>query len=603
MLWFQKNCEKLIPTHAYANDGMKSDGLIDEIKSRIDIHDLIAEYVDLKRAGQNYKGLCPFHSEKTPSFMVNPAKQIFHCFGCNKGGDIFSFIMNYENMPFNEALSFLAGKAGVQIEASHGSGANKGLKENLFAIHEEALKFYRENLKEAGHALSYLKERDINEETIEQFSLGSAKSDRDALLRRLRNAGYTEAHLKASGLAYFSGDSAHDFFRDRLIFPIFDLRGKVVAFGGRTLSSSKNVPKYLNSPENAIFRKSESCYGLNTAKSHIAQKGYTIIVEGYFDVIVCHQFGFLNTVAPLGTALTAGHLRKLKKISNKVLLTFDADEAGIAAAKRTIELIYAEGMISKIVLLSEGEDPDTFLRKYGADQFRNFLAKASSPVRFFLSRAGRSKIDGVRQFLSILSSCRDQLLRDDALRELSDLASEKVLRTELSNMSHKATATNRPAHSDPLSSLPKESVPPAAPAMSKEEEILLNLSLSFPRMARRIAERIDASNLEHPLVKRLFAAVLALDPDEELTPEKIMTVCSTEERNVISKSSIDPGIDMDEVFQNVEGCIRKIAVKGIDRRIVVAKNEGNEKELSLLHLEKSRLLQKPVGLFQPKKPK
>jgi len=157
----------------------------------------------------------------------------------------------------------------------------------------------------------------------------------------------------------------------------------VVAFGGRTLSSSKNVPKYLNSPENAIFRKSESCYGLNTAKSHIAQKGYTIIVEGYFDVIVCHQFGFLNTVAPLGTALTAGHLRKLKKISNKVLLTFDADEAGIAAAKRTIELIYAEGMISKIVLLSEGEDPDTFLRKYGADQFRNFLAKASSPVRFF----------------------------------------------------------------------------------------------------------------------------------------------------------------------------------------------------------------------------
>ena len=603
MLWFQKNCEKLIPTHAYANDGMKSDGLIDEIKSRIDIHDLIAEYVDLKRAGQNYKGLCPFHSEKTPSFMVNPAKQIFHCFGCNKGGDIFSFIMNYENMPFNEALSFLAGKAGVQIEASHGSGANKGLKENLFAIHEEALKFYRENLKEAGHALSYLNERDINEEAIEQFSLGYAKSDRDALLRRLRNAGYTEAHLKASGLAYFSGDSAHDFFRDRLIFPIFDLRGKVVAFGGRTLSSSKNVPKYLNSPENAIFRKSESCYGLNTAKSHIAQKGYTIIVEGYFDVIVCHQFGFLNTVAPLGTALTAGHLRKLKKISNKVLLTFDADEAGIAAAKRTIELIYAEGMISKIVLLSEGEDPDTFLRKYGADQFRNFLAKASSPVRFFLSRAGRSKIDGVRQFLSILSSCRDQLLRDDALRELSDLASEKVLRTELSHMSHKATATNRPAHSDTLSSLPKQSAPPAAPAMSKEEEILLNLSLSFPRMARRIAERIDASNLEHPLVKRLFAAVLALDPDEELTPEKIMTVCSTEERNVISKSSIDPGIDMDEVFQNVEGCIRKIAVKGIDRRIVVAKNEGNEKELSLLHLEKSRLLQKPVGLFQPKKPK
>ncbi len=582
---------------------MKSDGLIDEIKSRIDIHELIAEYVDLKRAGQNYKGLCPFHSEKTPSFMVNPAKQIFHCFGCNKGGDIFSFIMNYENMPFNEALSFLADKAGVQIEASHGSGANKGIKESLFAIHEEALKFYRENLRKAGHALSYLKERDINQETIEQFSLGYAKGERDGLLRHLKNAGYSEGHMKASGLIYFGEDGTHDFFRDRLIFPILDLRGKVVAFGGRTLSSSKNIPKYLNSPENPIFKKSESCYALNAAKSHIAQKGYTIIVEGYFDVIVCHQFGFLNAVAPLGTALTVGHLRKLKKISNKVLLTFDADAAGIAAAKRTIEVIYAEGMISKIVLLSEGEDPDTFLRKYGPDQFRNFLAKASSPVHFFLSRAGRSKIDGVRQFLSILSSCRDQLLRDDALRELSDLASEKVLRTELANMAHKTAGTNRPLHPGSVPSRPETSEAPAVPAMNKEEEILLNISLAFPRVARRIAERVEAPNLEHPLVKRVFAEILALNPDEELTTEKIIAVCSPEERTAISRFSIDPGIDIDEVSQNIEGCIRKIAVKAIDKKIGAAKSEGNEKELSLLHLEKNRLLQRPVGLFQPKKPK
>ncbi|MGO9376967.1 MAG: DNA primase [Dissulfurispiraceae bacterium] len=582
---------------------MQSDGLIDEIKSRIDIHDLIAEYVDLKRAGQNYKGLCPFHSEKTPSFMVNPAKQIFHCFGCNKGGDIFSFIMNYENMPFNEALSFLAGKAGVQIDASHGSGANKGIKESLFAIHEEALKFYRSNLKEAKHVLSYLRERDINPETIEQFTLGYAKGERDALLRHLRNAGFSEAHLKASGLAYFGGDGAHDFFRDRLIFPIFDLRSKVVAFGGRTLSSSKNIPKYLNSPENPIFRKSESCYALNTAKSHIAQKGYAIIVEGYFDVIVCHQFGFLNTVAPLGTALTAGHLRRLKKLSNKILLTFDADAAGIAAAKRTIEQIYSEGMISKIVLLSEGEDPDTFLRKYGADHFRKFLAKAASPVQFFLSRAGSSKIDGVRQFLSILSSCRDQLLRDDALRELSDLASEKILRTELANMSHKAAGLIRHADAGFAPSLSEKSAASDLPSISKEEEILLNLCLSFPRMAHRIAERIDASNLDHPLAKRVFAAILALHIDEELTAEKIMAVCSPEERIIISKSSIDPGIDMDEISQNIEGCIRKIAVKGIDKRIAAAKNEGNEKELSVLHCEKSRLLQKPVELFQSKKSK
>lgn len=582
---------------------MKSDGLIDEIKSRIDIHELISEYIDLKRAGQNYKGLCPFHPEKTPSFMVNTAKQIFHCFGCNKGGDIFSFVMNYDNMPFNEALSFLAGKAGVQIDTSHNSGANKGIKETLFAIHEEALKCYRWNLKESKHALSYLRERGVNDETVEQFSLGYAKGDRDALLRRLKNDGYSEADLKAAGLAYVGGEDSHDFFRDRLIFPIFDLRGKVVAFGGRTLSSSKNIPKYLNSPESPIFRKSELCYALNAAKSYITQKGYAIIVEGYFDVIVCHQFGFLNTVAPLGTALTAGHLRRLKKISNKVLLTFDADAAGIAAAKRTIELIYAESMISKIVLLSDGEDPDTFLRKYGADHFRKFLAKASSPVQFFLSRAGRSKIDGVRQFLLILSSCGDQLLRDDALRELSDLASEKILRAELSNMKHKAEGKIRPAHPSASSELSGNKAMSDIPAMSKEEEILLNISLAFPRTARSIAQRIDSSNLEHPLIKRLFAKILTIDSDEELTAEKIMTVCDPEELTFISKSSMDPGIDLDEVSQNIEGCIRKIAVKGIDKKIAASKNEANEKELSLLHLEKKRLLQKPVELFKPNKSK
>ncbi|HMK61132.1 MAG TPA: DNA primase [Dissulfurispiraceae bacterium] len=582
---------------------MKPDGLIDEIKSRIDIHELISEYVDLKRAGQNYKGLCPFHSEKTPSFMVNPSRQIFHCFGCNKGGDIFSFIMNHENMSFGEAISFLANKAGVSIESSHANSASKGIKETVLSIHEEALTFYRQNLRDAKSALAYLTEREISSEIIEQFSLGYARGDSNSLLKRLKSAGYSEVNIRASGLAYFGGDSPHDFFRDRLIFPIFDLRGKPVAFGGRSLSSSKHIPKYLNSPESPIFKKSESCYALNLAKNHIVKKGYTIVVEGYFDVIVCHQFGFLNTIAPLGTALTSGHLRKLRKIADKVLLTFDADTAGLAAARRAVELAYSEGMLSKIVMLSEGEDPDTFLRKYGAGDFRKFLAKALSPVQFFILRAGKSRIDGVRQFLAILSSCQDGLLRDDALRELADLASEKVLRAELANLARKRLSVG---HQVPSAAQPQtfEKYQGAYAAhMSKEEEILLGILLNMPRIGKHIAERIKGLDIEHPLVRRIFETVMTYDSDEYFSPDVIMASCSPEEQALLSRVSIDPGIDMDEVMHNIEGCVNKIAVRQIDKKIIAARTIGDEKLLSSLHAEKKGLLQKNVELFKSKKSK
>jgi DNA primase len=575
---------------------MKPDGLIDEIKSKIDIHDLISEYVELKRSGSNYKGLCPFHSEKTPSFMVSPSKQIFHCFGCNKGGDIFSFIMNYDNMTFNEALSHLADKAGVRIEESRSKDPDRGLKDGLYSLNEEAMRFFTANLAASKGALSYLKDRGISDESITRFSLGCAKTERDNLTKHLKALGYPEALLKASGLIYFGADGAHDFFRERIIFPIIDVRGKVVAFGGRTLSESKNVPKFLNSPESPVFKKGDTCYALNLAKNSIAQKGYTIIVEGYFDVLVCHQFGFSNTVAPLGTALTAGHLRKLKKISPKLLLMFDADPAGMAAARRSIELVYGEAMIAKIVLLSEGDDPDTFLRKYGSDQFRKFIGQAVSPVQFFLSRSGKSKIEGLRGFLTILSGCPDTLLRDEALRELSDLASEKVLRDELAVISRKGVI--RPREHGP--SEPQKSSSAKLPAINKEEEILLNICLSFPALARRIAERLDIAFLEHPVSEKIFNTILSSPPGDVLSSETMQAECNPEELAMVSKFSIDPAIDMEKVSQNVNECLRKIALKSISAGIADAKRAGDEKAMHELLLEKKKLMQKRVELFSPK---
>jgi DNA primase len=575
---------------------MKNEGLIDEIKSRIDIQELIAEYVDLKRAGSNFKGLCPFHSEKTPSFIVNPARQIFHCFGCNKGGDIFSFMMDYENMTFSEALENLAARAGVKIEKSAGNDPNRGIKDGLYAINSEASRFFSKNLQGSNQALSYLKNRGITDESISQFSIGFAGPERDELMRLLRSAGFSENLMKTSGLVYFGDSGAHDFFRERIMFPIFDLKGKIIAFGGRTLSSSKDVPKFLNSPENPLFKKSETCYALNLARNSIAQKGYSIIVEGYFDAIICHQYGFINTAAPMGTALTANHLRRLKKITSKTVLTFDADNAGIAAARRAVELVYAEGMISKIALLDKGDDPDSFLRKHGADDFRKLIGRAISPVQFFLSKTGKNKVAELRHFLAMLSACPDILLRDDTLRELSDLASEKALRDELKLLAAKSGFR---LHGGDTSGSSNNNI--AAPQkICREEDILINISLSNPDMARRIAKNLDISGLESPLSVKIFNTILSAPDTEKLTCDKILGECSPEECSAINKSSVDPGIDVERVAQNINECLKKIALRSLSLRISAAKNSGDENALRQLLLEKKSLTQKNIELFPAK---
>jgi DNA primase len=569
---------------------MKDDGLIDEIKSRIDIQDLIAEYVELKRAGSNFKGLCPFHSEKTPSFTVNPARQIFHCFGCNKGGDIFTFMMDYENMTFSEALENLAARAGVKIEKSAGHDPNRGLKENLYAINAEAQRFFTGNLRASNQALSYLKDRGITDESISQFAIGFASSGRDELMQHLRAAEFSESLMKSSGLVYFGDSGAHDFFRERIIFPIFDLKGKIIAFGGRTLSTSKNVPKFLNSPETPVFRKSETCYALNLSRNFIAQKGYSIIVEGYFDVIVCHQYGFKNSVAPMGTALTASHLRRLKKLSSKTVLTFDADSAGIAAARRAVELVYAEGMISKIALLSKGDDPDSFLREHGADNFKKLIGKAITPVQFFLSGAGKNKVTELRHFLGILSSCPDILLRDDTLRELSDLASEKILRDELKLLEAKGGFKTQERNISGLSNNNEAT----SIKISREEDILINIALSNPDLARRIAGSLDISTIENPMSVKIFNTILAFPESEKLTADKILSGCAPEELSVINKSSVDPGIDIERVAQNINECLKTISLRSLSSRLADAK-DADEKRLLLL--EKKRLTQKNIELF------
>ncbi|MDI6802005.1 MAG: DNA primase [Thermodesulfovibrionales bacterium] len=567
--------------------------IIEEIKSRLDIVDLVSETIALKKAGQNYKGLCPFHSEKTPSFTVNPSKQIFHCFGCNKGGDMFTFIMDHENMTFQEAVSYLANKAGISIEGRISHGIGKGLKESLFNIYKETLYFFQSNLKNSK-ALTYLKNRGLADDTIEKFSLGYSKKEKNALFAYLKGHGFSDEHLKTSRLFNFSAadGAAYDFFRDRLMFPIFDLQGRVIAFGGRALTATANIPKYINSPESAIFKKGDSIYGINMAKNYITQKGYSIIVEGYLDVIMCHQYGFHNTVAPLGTALTAGQLRKLKRFSDKVLLIFDGDTAGISATKRSVELCYAEGMPAKIVLLPSGDDPDTLLRKHGAEHLKQYIGRAITPLEFILKAMSRSKLDAVRYSLQLISSCHDSLQRDDALRELSDRSkiNELTLREELKAISNRKTEVlmrdsrnHRPNNIDTL-----------VQSGNKEEKILLNIALSSLEKAALIVRLLDPEAIENNIIRGIFEKIKTYiaDGHEHLTAEDLLSGCDNEEQKIITMLSINTEIDKEYIDKNIEDCLKKITLKNLEKRLKEAERNGDAKLLHSLLTERKRISQK-----------
>ncbi len=570
---------------------MKSDHLIEEIKSRIDIVDLIAEHVSLKQAGQNYKGLCPFHSEKTPSFTVSPSKQIFHCFGCHKGGDIFSFVTNYENMTFNEAVSYLAGKAGVKTDDFRtASPVSKSLKESLLAINKEASVFFKNNLSSVRHALSYLKDRGIKSDTIERFSIGFSRNDKDSLFNHLKALGFKLEHIKASGLVYFgegfssspTGKGEFDFFRNRLMFPIFNIQENVIAFGGRILAASKNAPKYINSPDSIIFKKGESSYGLNIAKNHITDKGYSIIVEGYLDAIMCHQCGFSNTIAPLGTALTAGQLKKIKRFSNKVLLIFDGDPAGISATRRSLELIYSNGMLAKVILLPAGEDPDTFLRKHGEEYFRKYISKAVSPVEFLLNSSGKSKLEAVRYILQLLSSCPDLLQRDEEIRELSFKAgiNELTLREELKKQEtigrHQMTGKANAGKSDVLKNISGDAL-----NARKEEQMLLQIAVSGRENAYTISKHLDINAIDNYTIKSIFSKISnILESGGELSMNILLNICDAKEQNLLSEISFYPEMDTEGIDKTIEDCLKTMHLKSLEKRIDLA---GRANDVELLH--------------------
>lgn len=363
-----------------------SEDLIEEVRMKNDIVDVISGYVKLQKKGSSYFGLCPFHNEKSPSFSVSRQKQMYYCFGCGAGGNVFTFLMEYENYTFIEAVQFLAERSGVELpkkEYSKEARERAGLKAVLLEINKAAAQYFYVQLKsEQGKAgYTYLRERRLSDETIRAFGLGYSNKYSDDLYRYLRSKGYQEDMIRQAGL--ISVDEKHgvyDKFWNRVMFPIMDVNSRVIGFGGRVMGDAK--PKYLNSPETPIFDKSRNLYGLNRARS--SRKPYFLLCEGYMDVIAMHQAGFTNAVASLGTALTAGHASLIRRYVQEVYLTYDSDEAGTKAALRGIPILREAGISSKVIRMDPYKDPDEFIKNLGAEEFEQRIEGAKNGFMFSL---------------------------------------------------------------------------------------------------------------------------------------------------------------------------------------------------------------------------
>ena len=406
-----------------------SDEIIEEVRSRNDIVDVISSYVKLQKKGSSYFGLCPFHNEKSPSFSVSRGKQMYYCFGCGAGGNVFTFLMEYENYTFQEALKYLADKAGVELPETEYSAQAKeraDLKAILLEINKIAAQYFYVQLKSSkGKAgLSYLKRRELSDDTIKAFGLGYSNKYSDDLYRYLKERGYKDEMIAKAGLISIDErHGAHDKFWNRVMFPIMDVNSRVIGFGGRVMGDAK--PKYLNSPETLIFDKSRNLYGLNRARS--TRKPYFLLCEGYMDVISLHQAGFTNAVASLGTALTPGHASLIKRYVKEVYLTYDSDEAGTKAALRAIPILKDVGITAKIIRMEPYKDPDEFIKNLGAEAFEERIGRARNGFMFSLEVLERDydmhspegKTDFMREVARRLGEFEEEIERNNYIEAVA----------------------------------------------------------------------------------------------------------------------------------------------------------------------------------------
>ena len=549
------------------------DRTFDEIKTRLDIVDLISEYVNLKKAGQNWKGLCPFHTEKTPSFTVSPAKQIFHCFGCGSGGDIFTFLTRYESLTFPEALKILATRAGVTIKKFQKGADTTGEKETLLTIHRDALEFFQQYLKKNAKAVEYLKERGINSNAQNLFSLGFAPRSWNALLSFLERKGHKADTIKKAGLVTKGTKGHYDTFRGRIIFPIHDHKGDVVAFGGRSIDGSD--PKYLNSPETLIFNKRRVLYGLHYAKDSIKKTGHALLMEGYLDVITAHLHGFTNALAPLGTALTQEHDKLIRRFTEDVIIVFDSDPAGIKAAKNSASILLESGLNVRILSMPENQDPDSFLQQKGDKEFRKLVEHPLYIVDFFMLQKGerRSKI---RETLEAISKAQDKILQGEYIKALSEKlnANERDVRAEFQRLLKRPQSGYKKASAG---AAPKPKRKPL------DEEYIIQLLCQIPEKVTDVCGILSSNDFKDDITRSLFNKI----KNGAISFNELLAQCEGEEVNFLT--GISTKDDFEDPEKVLEDCIKSIRKKQLDTEIKEAKSQKDSALLTKLLAKRNDL--------------
>jgi DNA primase len=583
---------------------------VDEVRAGADIVKVVGDYVKLRKAGANYMGLCPFHQEKTPSFAVHPAKQIFHCFGCGVGGDVFKFVMMIDNLTFPEALRRLAEKVGVTLSDTFGDAtydANARVRAALYKMHEAAAKFFAGQLSgtaEGRLARAYLGDRGLTDEVVGRFRLGYAPANGEALTRHLTwalhpsadglqgGAGYESELLEKSGLVVRDAERNrhYDRFRRRIIFPIANDSGKVVAFAGRALGDEQ--PKYLNSPETPIYTKGRVLYHLDRAAQAIRKADYAILVEGYMDCIAVASSGIENVAACCGTSLTEGQIRLLARYSRRVVVNYDPDSAGVAATERSLALLLEEGFEAKVLALPGGLDPDSFVRKQGAGAYRELLAGARSYIDYLTDRAlathniktAEGKVGAANAVLPYLAKVPNPMLRAELANRLAERLrlDERLLGEEVRRVARAAGSAMR---------VEPESVAPKA--TTAEKELLRAFTEDQGLADELLPQMVDQGMLEGLVTEPIFKRFLELrGRGESAEPIALEEPLSAEARRALYESlfwAVEPP-DRGRIDRHLRALRARRARRQLDKlpeaiqEAVQANDLGRLRELDQLKL-------------------
>ncbi len=525
---------------------------IDELIARNPIEDVVGQYVNLKRSGANMFGLCPFHGEKTASFSVSPDKGIYYCFGCHKGGGAVNFMMEVEGLSYPDAVRALAKRAGMTVPEDTLYENRYHQQERLWALMKEAARYFHSQLySEAGReGLSYAQKRGMPKSTLTTFGIGFAPNTWSGLIDAMKKKGYTEQELKDAGLVSEKGNRIYDRFRNRLMFPIIDVRGNVIGFGGRVMDDS--TPKYLNSPETLIFNKRKNLFGLNLAKK--SKLGYLILVEGYMDAIALHQYGFDCAVASLGTSLTEEHAVLLSRYTEQVVLIYDGDEAGQRATRRAIPMLEKAGIGVKVLRMREAKDPDEFLKKFGADKFKLLLQESSNRVEYQLNAiAGKynlkeddQRIQFIQEAAELISSLGSPVQREVYGTRAAEAAaiSFDAMKLEI-NKAFKRRIAREKRQQEKINLAPVQALQPKSRSIRYEnmksamaEESLLAMVLKEPTLLEH-AKHLEPASFSSPLLGRVFGQLkqryqlgleLSLAVLEELNPEEMSHLAGITQR-------------------------------------------------------------------------